>query len=80
MLDLRGPKTESKDRRVKLKVAESRRRLDVLGPHERIEGLRVSRKGKFKGERSYQVRIGGARSGAGVVLDLLLDWHSGRPI
>ena len=85
------PKHESKDRRVKLKVSRSRRRLDVLGPHEycpvgslgfnpypvffgRIEGLKVSRKGKFKGKRSYQVRIDGARAHAGVLLDLVLDW------
>ena len=85
------PKNESKDRRVKLKVAESRRRLDVLGPHERcpvgsigfnplpqffgrIEGLKVSRKGKFKGKRRYQVRMVGARSSADGPLDLVLDW------
>ena len=85
------PKNETRDRRVKLKVAESRRRLAVLGPHERcpigsigfnplpqffgrIDGLKVSRKGKFKGKRAYQVRISGGRSGAGVVLDLVLDW------
>lgn len=85
------PKNETRDRRVKLKVAESRRRLDVLGPHERcpigsigfnpfpqffgrIDGLKVSRKGKFDGKRRYQVRIEGARAGGGVVLDLVLDW------